>query len=66
MTSRLMGPLEECWDTVARHECPVLMPEVSLVPLSLLLVQKDGLETVLQVFVDIPKLFQVLHLLEPI
>ena len=33
MTTRLMDLLEECWDTVARYDYPVLMPEVGLVPL---------------------------------
>ena len=66
MIIRLTGPLEECRDTVAGHDYPVLMPEVGLVPLSLLLVDQDGFPTLLQAFVDIPKLLQVLDLLESI
>ena len=66
MTTRLMGPLEKCRDTVARQDYPVLMPEVGLVPLPLLLVEQDGFQTLLQAFVDVPKIFQLLHLLESI
>ena len=66
MTTRLMGSLEECRDTVPRHDYPVLMPEVGLVTLPLVLVDQGGFQTLLQAFVDVPKLFQVLHLLESI
>ena len=66
MTTGLMGPLEERLDSVARHDYPVLMPEVGLVPFLLVLVDQDGFETLLQAFVDIPKLLQVLHLSESI
>ena len=61
-----MGPLEECQDTVARHDYPVIMPEVGLVTLPLFLVDQHGFQTLLQAFVDVPKLFQVLHLSESI
>ena len=60
MTTRLMCPLEECPNTVARHDSPVLMPEVGPVRLPLLLVDQGGFQTLLQAFVDVPKLFQVL------
>ena len=66
MTTRPMGPLEEGTDTVARHEYPVLMPEVGLGPLPLFMVDQDGLETLLQAFLDIPKLLQVRDLFESI
>ena len=66
MTTGLMGPLQECRDTGARHDYPVLMPEVGLVPLPLFLVDQDGFQTLLQAFVDVSKLFQVLHLSESI
>ena len=58
-----MCPLEQCRDTVARHDYPVLMPEVGLVTLSLVLVDQSGFQILLQALVDDPKLFQVLHLL---
>ena len=64
MTTGLMGPLEECRDTVARHDYLVLMPEVGLVTLPLVLVDQGGFQTLLQAFVGVPKLFQVLRLLE--
>ena len=51
---------------VARHDYPVLMPEVDLVTRILLLVDQDWFLTLLQVFVDIPKIPQVLDLLESI
>ena len=51
---------------VARHDQLVLMPEVGLVPLPLLLVDQGGFQTLLQALVDVPKLFQVLHLLKSI
>ena len=66
ITSGLMGSIEECRDTIARHNYPVLMPEVGLVPLPLLLVDQDGFQTLLPTFVDIPKVLQVLYLLESI
>ena len=66
MTGRLMGPLEECQDTVARRDSPVLMLEVGLVPLTLLLVDQDVLQTLIQAFVDFPKLLQVLDLFESV
>ena len=45
MTTGLMGPLQECRDTVPRHDYPVLMPEVGLVPLPLLLLDQGGFQT---------------------
>ena len=66
MTTRLMGPLEQCQDTVARHDYLVLMPEVGLVPLPLLLFDEDRFQTFLQAFLDISGLLQVLYLLESI
>ena len=39
------------------------MPEVGLVPFPLFLVDQDGFQTLLQAFVDIPKLLQLLDLL---
>ena len=51
---------------VARHDYPVLMPEVGLVPLPLLLVDQGRFQTLLQAFVDIPKHLQVLDLLDSI
>ena len=66
MTTTLMGPLEECRDTVARYDYPVVMPEVGLVPLPLFLVDQNGFQTLLWAFVDVPKLPQALELLESI
>ena len=66
MTTRLMRSLEECRDTVAKHDYPVLMPEVGLVPFPLCLVDQDGFQTLLPAFVDVPKLLQVLDLFESI
>ena len=66
MTTGLMGPLEQPLDCVARHDYPVLMPEVGLVSFPLFLVDQDGFQTLLHAFVDIPKLLQVLHLSESI
>ena len=63
MTTGLMGPLEECRDTVARQDYPVL---IGLVPLLLFLVNQDGFQTLLQAFVDVAKLSQVLQLSESI
>ena len=42
------------------------MPEVVLVPLPLVLVDQEGFKAFLQALVDIPKLLQVLRLLESI
>ena len=42
------------------------MPEVALVPLPLILVDQEGFKAFLQALVDIPKLLQVLRLLESI
>ena len=53
-----MGSLEECRDTVARHDYPVLMPEVGLVPLAPFLVDQDGFQTLLQAFVNVPNSFR--------
>ena len=44
MITRFMGPLEECRDTVARHNYPVLMPEAFLVLLPLFLVDQGGFQ----------------------
>ena len=57
-----MGPPEECRDTVDRHDYPVLMPEVGPVPLPLFVVDQDGFQMLLQAFVDVLKLLQVLSL----
>ena len=59
-----MGPLEESRGTIARHNYCVPMPEVGLVTLPLLLVDQDRFLTLLEAFVDIPRLLQVLDLLE--
>ena len=40
------------------------MPEVALVPLPLILVDQQGFKAFLQPLVDIPKLLQVLRLVE--
>ena len=48
------------------HDYLVVMPEMTLVTLPLFLVDRDRLQTLLQAFVDIPKLIQVLDLLESI
>ena len=56
MTTGVMGPLEERPDSVARHDYPVLMPEVGLVPFPLILVDQYGFQTLFQAFVDMPKL----------
>ena len=56
MTTGLMGPLEERRSSVARHDYPVLMPEVGLVPFPLFLVDQDGFQTLIQAFADISKL----------
>ena len=66
MTTGLMGLLEESRNSVARHDYPVLMPKVGLIPFPLFLVDQDGFQTLLHAFVDIPKLLQVPHLLESI
>ena len=66
MTSGLMRPLEEWRNTVAIHDYRLLMPEVGLVPLPLVLVDQGGFQMLLQAFLDVPKLFQVLHLLASI
>ena len=66
MTTRLMGQLGESCDTVATHDYRVLMPEVGLFRLALFLVDQNGFQTLLQAFVDIPKLLQVNDLLESI
>ena len=42
------------------------MPEVAVVPLPLILVDQEGFKAFLQALVDIPKLLQVLRLLESI
>ena len=42
------------------------MPEVALVPLPLIMVDQEGFKAFLQALVDIPKLLQVLRLLESI
>ena len=56
MTTGLMGPLQQRWDSVTRHHDAVLVPEVALVPLSLVLVDQEGFKAFLQAPVDIPKL----------
>ena len=66
MTPRLMGPLEQRWDSVTRYHDAVLVPEIGLVPLPLFLVDGEGFKALLQALVDIPKLLQVLRLLESI
>ena len=52
--------------TVTGYDDSVLVPEVSLVPLPLLLVDREGLQALLQALIDISKLLQVLSLLESI
>ena len=42
-----MGQVQECQDTIARHDYTVLMLEVGLVPLPLLLVDQGGFPTLL-------------------
>ena len=66
MTARLMGPLQQRWDSVTGYHNAVLVPDVPLVPLLLFLVDQEGLKVILQALVDIPKLLQVLRLLESI
>ena len=66
MTTRLIGPLEESRDTVARHNYPVRILEVGFVTLPLFLADQDSFQTLLHAFVDILKLLQVLDLLESI
>ena len=66
MTTRLMGPIEECQDTIARHDYPVRIPDVGLVRLPLFLVDQDGFRKLLQAFVNVSKLLQVLDLLDSI
>ena len=66
MTTGLIGPLQQRWDSVTRHHDAVLVPEVALVPLPLVLVDQEGFKAFLQALVDIPKLLQVLRLLESI
>ena len=66
MTTRLTGQLEECQNPVARHDHPVLVPEVGLVPLPLFLVDQDGLQTLPQALVDVSKFLQLLDLFESI
>ena len=53
-------------NSVTRHHDAVLVPEVALVPLPLVLVDQEGFKAFLQALVDIPKLLQVLRLLESI
>ena len=65
-TFQWVRPLEECGDTVARQDYPVLIPEVGLVPLPLFLVDQDGFQTLLQAFVDVFKFLQVLDLFDSI
>ena len=65
VTTGLMGLLEECRDTVARHDYPVLMPEIGLVPLPLFLVDQDGFQTLLQAFVDVQSSFKYCTCVSP-
>ena len=57
VTTGLVGPLEECRNTVARQDYLVLMPVVGLVTLPLVLVDQSGFQTLIQAFVDVPKTF---------
>ena len=66
MTTGLMGPLQQRWDSVTRQHDAVLVPEVALFPLPLVLVDQEGFKAFLQALVDIPELLQVLRLLESI
>ena len=61
-----MGPLQQRWDSVTRYHDAVLVPKVALVPLPLILVDQEGFKAFLRPLVDIPKLLQVLRLLESI
>ena len=61
-----MGPLQQRWDSVTWYHDAVLVPEVALVPLRLILVDQEEFKAFLQALVDIPKLLQVLRLLESI
>ena len=65
-TTSLTSPLEESRDTVTRYNYSLLMPEICLVTLPLLLVYQDRLQTLLQAFLDMPKLLQLLDLSESI
>ena len=65
MTTRLRGPLEQSQNT-AKHDSPVLLPEIGLFTFPLLLVGQDRFEMLPQAFVDIFKFLQVLDLLESI
>ena len=66
MTAGLIVPLTQRSDSVTGYQDAVLVPEVALVPLLLLLVDQEGFKAFLQALVDIPKLLQVLHLLESV
>ena len=66
MTAGLMGPLQQRWDSVTGYHDEVLVPEVALVPLPLFLADQEGFKAFHQALVDIPKLIQVLRLLQSI
>ena len=66
MTAGLMGPRQQRLNSVTRQHDAVLVPEVALVPLPLILVDQEGFKAFLQALADIPKLLQVLRLLESI
>ena len=66
MTTGLMGPLQQRWDSLTRYHDAVLVPEEALVPLPLMLVDQEAFKAFLQALVDIPKFLQVLRLLESI
>ena len=63
---RVRGRLQESRDRVAIHYYPVLIPDICLVKLPLLLVDKDSFQTPLQAFVDVFILLQVIDLLQSI
>ena len=66
MTTGLMGPLKGGQNLFAGCDNVIFIPEIVLVLFALLLADQDRLETLLKVFVDIPKLLHVPSLLKPI
>ena len=52
MTTGLMGPLQQRWDSFTGYHDAVFVPELALVPLPLLLLDQEGFKAFLQVFVD--------------
>ena len=66
MTTGLMGPLEECRNTVARHDILVFIAWVGLTKFLLLLVDQDRFQALIEALVDILELVQLLNLSESI